>query len=55
MRRCHDAASLACVRTATLVDRCAGRCWAHARPELLGTRAVDQLALTQFNGAEAMV
>jgi hypothetical protein len=33
MHRRHDAAALACVRAATLVDRRAGRCWARARPE----------------------
>ena len=31
--RRRDAAALACVRAATLVDRRAGRCWARARPE----------------------
>ena len=33
VRRRRDAAALACVRTATPVDRRAGRCWARARPE----------------------
>jgi len=33
MCRRHDAAELACVRTATPVDRRAGSYWARARPQ----------------------
>ena len=33
MCRRRDASALACVRTVTLVDRRAGRCWARARPK----------------------
>ena len=50
----HHLPACAQLRRLTAAPAAAGR-WAHARPELLGTRAVDQLALAQFNGAEAMV